>query len=543
MRTLFVMFMALVAFQFTGTAQEKNFFDKQGKACDEANAYYYRTEEADSRFVSKYVYGDALYFEGKIIDASYQDENKNVYAGECIWYYKNGRKKLVRNYSDTGVLNGMSTHFFDSGNIQREEVYENGFLKDGVCSEYDESGAYSKVFRDDFTDNRFDWDVYTDTESISKVEGGSLYIKSLTASGSARMISIPQEFLTFSVEALIDLGKQSASRKAGIIFGFKDWDNYWYFMVSREKYYIGYVFEGLSNVFADGYFISGASISNQHALKVITGDDKWFFSVDGVIQRSVKDGIVRGRQVGFVVGGKDTYGNFDNLVVKEFFDGSGKDNSAENSNSNVKSTGTGVILSTNGYIVTNHHVVDGKGEIYVDVTGENGTQTYKATVVQMDKQNDLAIIKIDDPKFTSAPAIQYGIKTTGAVESGASVFTIGFPLALSGMGVEPKFSDGRISAKTGYDGAINSFQTTIPVQPGNSGGPVFNAKGELIGIVNATIFGSDNVSYAIKASYVMGLIESLNETVAISETSSVSTLTVEEQVKKLRASVVLIKIK
>ena len=70
------------------------------------------------------------------------------------------------------------------------------------------------------------------------------------------------------------------------------------------------------------------------------------------------------------------------------------------------------------------------------------------------------------------------------------------------MGKEAKFTDGKISAKTGYEGAVNSFQSTIPVQPGNSGGPVFNDLGQLVGVINARINNADNVSYAIKLNYI-----------------------------------------
>ena len=68
------------------------------------------------------------------------------------------------------------------------------------------------------------------------------------------------------------------------------------------------------------------------------------------------------------------------------------------------------------------------------------------------------------------------------------------------MGKAAKFTDGKISSKTGYNNAINSYQTSIPVQPGNSGGPLFNDKAQLIGVINSAIKDADNVSYAIKLS-------------------------------------------
>lgn len=123
--------------------------------------------------------------------------------------------------------------------------------------------------------------------------------------------------------------------------------------------------------------------------------------------------------------------------------------------------------------------------------------------------NDLAVIKINDEAFKTLDPLKYSFKESGGVEVGSSVFTIGYPLALSGMGKEAKFTDGKISSKTGYNNAVNTYQTSIPVQPGNSGGPIFSDKGQLIGIVNAKIRDADNVSYGIKLNYIKNIIELL----------------------------------
>jgi S1-C subfamily serine protease len=111
------------------------------------------------------------------------------------------------------------------------------------------------------------------------------------------------------------------------------------------------------------------------------------------------------------------------------------------------------------------------------------------------------------------------------------------------MGKDAKFTDGRISAKTGYNGSINTFQTTIPVQPGNSGGPVFNENGQLIGLINATFKEADNVSYAIKLNYIRNLIELLPEKIEMPENSDLAGLSLEEKIKILTNYVVLVKVK
>ena len=143
----------------------------------------------------------------------------------------------------------------------------------------------------------------------------------------------------------------------------------------------------------------------------------------------------------------------------------------------------------------------------------------------------------------SSVFIKYSFKENGQLDVGATVFTIGFPHALTGMGKDAKFTDGKISSKTGYEGAVNSFQSTIPVQPGNSGGPVFNDSGQLVGVINATMNNTDNVSYTIKLNYIKNLIELLQDKVDLPSDNSISKSSLEEKIKVLTNFVVLIKVK
>ena len=124
---------------------------------------------------------------------------------------------------------------------------------------------------------------------------------------------------------------------------------------------------------------------------------------------------------------------------------------------------------------------------------------------------------------------------------GTSVFTMGYPYA-SFMGDEVKVTDGIISSKTGFDGDIVTYQISAPIQPGNSGGPLFDKKGNLIGITNAGITAAQNVGYAIKSSYLCNLIDSAPVSIDINETTSVANLDLVEQIKILSKYVVYIKI-
>jgi S1-C subfamily serine protease len=76
------------------------------------------------------------------------------------------------------------------------------------------------------------------------------------------------------------------------------------------------------------------------------------------------------------------------------------------------------------------------------------------------------------------------------------------------MGQEIKITDGIVSSKTGYEGDVSTYQISAPVQPGNSGGPLFSKDGQLIGITSSGILAANNVGYAIKASYLKNLMDS-----------------------------------
>lgn len=128
------------------------------------------------------------------------------------------------------------------------------------------------------------------------------------------------------------------------------------------------------------------------------------------------------------------------------------------------------------------------------------------------------------------------------IEVSESVFALGYPLALTGMGNKIKYVDGKISAKTGYNNSINSFQTTLPVQPGNSGSPVFNQQGNLIGIINAKIKEGDNVSYVVKSPLINNLILAMDESIQMNPID-LSQKKQEEMIKHLSQNIYLIKIK
>ena len=217
-----------------------------------------------------------------------------------------------------------------------------------------------------------------------------------------------------------------------------------------------------------------------------------------------------------------------------------------NNNTEWRGNGSGFFLSTSGYIVTNNHVIDGASKIEVEFKYKNEIEGFNAKVIKVDKTNDLAIIKIDDPEFSHISTIPYNFKTR-SVDMGTEIFALGYPMALSIMGKDIKFTDGKISSKTGLNGDITTYQIQVPIQPGNSGGPLFDFKGNLIGItssgVNRKLDITENVNYAIKSSYLLNLIDVLPETISLPSSTQLASKKLTEQIKILSDYVVLIKVK
>lgn len=199
-------------------------------------------------------------------------------------------------------------------------------------------------------------------------------------------------------------------------------------------------------------------------------------------------------------------------------------------------SGTGFFLSKNGYIITNQHVIDGAKTIKVTSINSNHNKSYTARVEVSDKQNDLAIIKITD--LFTAPTIPYSFKFSQS-SIGENCWVLGYPLTQT-MGEDIKLTNGIISSKSGFDGNIAQYQISAPVQPGNSGGPVFDNNGNLIGVVQAKHGLAENAGYAVKASYVRNLIDMLPNPITLPQTNMLSGKSLPQQVDLASKCVVLI---
>ncbi len=193
-------------------------------------------------------------------------------------------------------------------------------------------------------------------------------------------------------------------------------------------------------------------------------------------------------------------------------------------------SGTGFALTSN-YIVTNYHVIENAKSITIQGINGNHVNKYGASVIASDKNNDLAILKVNGVNIASSK-IPYSVKTNTS-EVGEEVFVLGYPLTAT-MGDEIKLTTGVVSSKSGFQGDVSEYQISAPIQPGNSGGPLFDNKGNVIGIVSAKHVGAENVGYAIKTSYLRSLMESAVSTNILPVTNKISSFNLSGKVKAVK---------
>jgi S1-C subfamily serine protease len=209
----------------------------------------------------------------------------------------------------------------------------------------------------------------------------------------------------------------------------------------------------------------------------------------------------------------------------------------------VISQGTGFLFAKSGLVATNYHVVSEREDLRVFFPETN--VSFVANVELKDISNDLVILRLTNFVYEEifSEEIPYAIKRSNTVQLGEKVFTLGFPLGKL-LGSSAKFSDGTVSSLSGLLGTANLFQINNPIQPGNSGGPLFDKHGNVVGIVLASLDAKffyekldtipQNVNFAIKSDYLISLISMLPEKDSIlSRKGSLQDKTQEEQVNAL----------
>lgn len=552
------------------------YFTSDWKRCQAAEASYYRliTYEAPNRpkgIVKDYYKTGQLQSEFYLIYVDYQDESKNFHEGKSTWYHKNGKIEQIRYYVKNKV-NGENTHYYSNGQEQMKftyvdnvlqgpiysfhengkadiySLYEDGELLQNKYLQFYDDGEVSLNYNEDFSRYSHNW-VQVDALSKSEVTADNELVHTQTGSGvTARYNEIVmnrENNFYISVDLQKTLGK--GQEAYGLIFGLKDWNNYYGFLISESGQFTCFL-----NYAGDFYYYKEWTYSRHvktgfqnNTLQVVRNENELTFLINEVELGTFKfEGII-GNYYGLYCGGVGTY-KVKNLNIVEFINLDDTDDYNTKLDEDAWSgTGSGFFISEKGYIATNYHVIEGAKAIQVEYIQKGVKVSQQANVVVTDPQNDLAILKITDPAFRMLPKIPYVFKTE-VLDVGSSVFTLGYPYAFV-LGDDIKFSDGKISAKTGIQGNLAHYQISVPVNPGNSGGPLFDEKGNLVGVTTATLnrsrYDSENINYAVKTNYLRNLIDVLPERITLPDNVAVYAKPLTDKIKLFTEFIPLIRVK
>jgi S1-C subfamily serine protease len=493
---LFSLFIfAISHFDIDAQPQRIIYFDKDWKETYKSNAEFYRVinlgeSGVPSGIVSDFFITGELQWQGKFLSKNYScpDAESCRFDGVCTWYHKNGRKSMEGLYSD-GKLVGDETQWDTNGRVTKvtklwETVTSEVILK-GALENTIKKGEYDPL--QGIWNVTSDYQMFIDRKPISNKVSRS----------KKCIIMLDGKYNVFTVDQGTTGMKFIPTQEAG-------------------KYRV-VVTEGATTHTGSG------QLSDYNTLKVVVEINK------ETLRKALKTYDVEGIEA------------FNEMQFHKLYPTKHDIEEIERrALEEAPRSGTGFALANNGTIVTNYHVVQNAKSIKVKGINGDFARSLNASIVQVDISNDLAIIKIDDYDFKTLGTIPYKIKTATS-DVGEDVFVLGYPLTAT-MGDEIKLTTGVLSSKSGYQGNATQYQISAPIQPGNSGGPLFDKSGYVIGIINAKHSNADNVGYAIKSLYLQSLIESTNEKISTTNPANVASKTLSEKVKLLKHFIYIIEV-
>jgi Trypsin-like serine proteases, typically periplasmic, contain C-terminal PDZ domain len=198
--------------------------------------------------------------------------------------------------------------------------------------------------------------------------------------------------------------------------------------------------------------------------------------------------------------------------------------------------GTGFMVDTRGYLVTNAHVINNATVVIVQ---NNKGQEFKTRIIYISPTSDLAFLKIMDSDYKAPSVIPYAVGK-GNIELGEAIFTLGYPRD------EIVYGEGYLSAKTGFNGDTLACQIAVAANPGNSGGPVLDKNGEVIGVLSNRQTQAQGAVFAIRSKNIYSAIEEMKSDTSLSsihlpQTSTIRSMDRVQQIKKIQEFIYLVK--
>jgi serine protease Do len=165
--------------------------------------------------------------------------------------------------------------------------------------------------------------------------------------------------------------------------------------------------------------------------------------------------------------------------------------------------GTGFLIDGKGYLATSAHVVINADSVYIqNLKGDY----FKAATIYINQQSDIAILRIVDDRFQYVKSLPYSIIKQTA-DLGEEIFTLGYPRSAADI----VYNRGYLSAGTGYNGDTLAYQIAISANPGNSGGPIFNEAGDVIGILSGKQITAEGVFFSSRSKNIFTALQEIRK--------------------------------
>jgi len=188
---------------------------------------------------------------------------------------------------------------------------------------------------------------------------------------------------------------------------------------------------------------------------------------------------------------------------------------------------TGFALSNDGYLITNYHVVEGAENL--QILTRNGKR-FTASIIAIEPKNDIALLKVDDESFRFGKGeLPYSFMP-GKATLGAAIYTLGFPQD------EIVYNQGYIASSNGFEGDSNQYRLEVPAGPGQSGAPVVDASGNIIGIIRSKDAQTESTTYAVTSKILLRLLRDLpkDKRPRLPQINRMTGLSRQQQIEKLQ---------
>lgn len=519
--------------------KKKVFYDKDWKPATASSAEYFRILSLNGGGVAEplikdyYVTGE-LRAIGNSTSVSLDDGNKLVRDGIWRWFHKNGMVASEATYS-AGIVNGPLLQFFPSGQLKSRAVFKNGKVEGGILT-FSETGDIDTFFDEDAFDEPApdSWlyvrcrkngpCVRTFSENFSEAEAKNIwYVSPNSSFKDGLLVKDNSELFThirlpYNKALGLSFGVTSTRRSgregwSGIIFGYKDADNYNAFLLSANGKYLVYRKVGGTaetiQPWTRSSMINQGHVSNQMKIDR-SGKDTEFYVNDELVFTS--NALVF---YGDTIGLNSYDATTGETLFTDFFASQAAVKPRYEAPATVdpwKSGSTGLLFHKSGLILTTLGNLADMASIETGIVVGADLVFFKCSIALSDPESNLAILRISDPKFKIGADLPFKLMSDSPIV-GLTAFSMGYPPSLTAAknGNEISAAQGSVEGFKESGAVISRMTLATPLQPFTPGSPVFNEKGEILGIgLTATPMITEIASPAIIGRVISKLGEKLS---------------------------------